>query len=136
MTETWDTPLTEEPKRRRGKLTVCRCGHAESWHTVVALGALCNGGRGTCGCAEWTPVARVDDARDFTFGVRPDAPGHPLLMGVRKTVTKGRTVEWITEDGNPPRCDLWGCTDPSVTAVMLSGKTVMFCINHTKGETK
>lgn len=137
MTITWDTPLDAAGGgRRRGKLEVCRCGHTKTRHEVMSVGALCNGGRGTCQCAVWAPILKSDDARDFMFGWKSKEDGgreeHPLVAGVRLAMSKGRNIDWLTDDGERPKCDAPGCGKVSVGARYLdNGLSAMVCEQHT-----
>jgi hypothetical protein len=133
---TWDTPLEETAFRKRGKLEICRCGHAASRHIVMAVGTLCDGGRRTCPCGSWMPVLKADDARDFMYGWKTsegdegESP-HPLLLGIRRGAGAGHGVEWLTPDGGAPECDAPECSGVSVGARFIEqGFTVLVCSEH------
>ena len=95
---------------------VCACGHAMSRHTVVHGIVMCKPARMECPCKRSRPVLLAQDTRLFIRKTEGGGAAHALSRGIRESMAKGKSVEWLID----LVCDRCGRDTVSVTPVPVS----------------
>lgn len=95
---------------------VCACGHAMSRHTIANGIVMCKPARMECLCKRARPVLVVQDTRLFIRKTEGGGAEHALTRGIRESLTKNKSVEWLID----LVCDRCGKEADSVVPVPVT----------------
>ena len=95
---------------------VCACGHGIARHTVVHGTVMCKPARMECPCKKARPVLIAQDTRMFIRKTSGGGAQHALTRGIRESLTKNKSVEWIID----LVCDRCGEENASIVPVPVT----------------
>lgn len=95
---------------------ICACGHAMARHTISHGIVMCKPARMECPCKKARPVLLAQDTRMFIRKTAGGGAQHALTRGIRESLTKDKSVEWIID----LVCDRCGEENASIIPVPVT----------------
>lgn len=88
----------QQEKQRPSERSVCLCGHPKIRHYIDQDFSTCKPTKMQCPCAKFTPIAKVQDTRNFLHKTTGHGWDHALIKGLLSSLQKEHYVEWKPEN--------------------------------------
>lgn len=93
---------------RPSSRTVCLCGHPKARHYIDTEFSTCKPTKMSCTCANFIPIAKVENTRSFLRKTDGSGMDHALVKGIYGALSRGEYVEWIDENYICVKCKTSG----------------------------